>query len=248
MGKLRKPFQGVWNIIRFNWHFYIIAFVIIFGSFLAIPILGENLQFVGKIFIFIALITILVSLIVSWCIYDLSGFYRLEWLNTLDIEKESKLINIHAGFDETSKLLKEKYPNCELHIFDFYNPEVHTEVSIKRARKAYPSLPETKSIKTDSLDLADNSVDVVFLIFSAHEIRDFNERLLFFKELKRILKPPGKMIVTEHLRDVPNFIAYSASFFHFFTLKSWLKIFNQSDFKIEKQIKFTPFVNTFILK
>ncbi len=32
--ELRKPFQGVWNIIRFNWHFYVVAFVVIFISFL----------------------------------------------------------------------------------------------------------------------------------------------------------------------------------------------------------------------
>ena len=145
-------------------------------------------------------------------------------------------------------MLKDRYPDCDLQVFDFYNPEVHTEISIKRARKAYPPFPETKSIKTNNLELMDNSVDVIFLIFSVHEIRDFNERLLFFKELKRILKPSGKMIVTEHLRDIPNFMAYTIGFFHFFSLENWLKIFAQSNFKIEKQIKTSPFVNNFVLK
>ena len=25
MATLRKPFQGVWNIVRFNWHFYVLS-------------------------------------------------------------------------------------------------------------------------------------------------------------------------------------------------------------------------------
>lgn len=209
MEKLRKPFQGVWNIIRFNWHFYAIAFVLIFGSFLVLPIFNESLQFTGKIIALIALFIILVSLIVSWYVYDFSGFYKLDWLNTVDIKKGSKLINIHAGFDETSKLLKKKYPACDLQVFDFYNPKVHTEISIKRARKAYPPFIGTKSINTTEINIPDDSIDIVFLIFSAHEIRSFDERLLFFKELKRISKPSGRIVVIEHLMDIHNFMAYT---------------------------------------
>ena len=63
---------------------------------------------------------------------------------------------------------------------DFYEPQKHTEVSIKRARKAYPPSPDTKHVKSTLLPLADKSVDNLFVIFSAHEIRDSNERISFF--------------------------------------------------------------------
>ena len=65
---------------------------------------------------------------------------------------------------------------------------------------------------------------------------------MFFKELQRILKPSGRIIITEHLRDVPNFIAYNIGFFHFFSLKNWMTIFKHSNFKMKKHIKFNLFV------
>jgi len=70
----------------------------------------------------------------------------------------------------------------------------------------------------------------------------------FFKEIKRILRPDGKIFVTEHLRDLPNFLAYSIGFFHFHSKKSWLRTFTDAELHVQKQIKQTPFITTFILQ
>jgi ubiquinone/menaquinone biosynthesis C-methylase UbiE len=82
-----------------------------------------------------------------------------------------------------------------------------------------------------------NSVDYIFLIFAAHEIRNEAERTSFFKQLKNVLKDDGKIIVTEHQRDLPNFIAYTIGFFHFYTNKTWKKIFTQSALSHSKRIQ-----------
>ena len=85
------------------------------------------------------------------------------------------------------------------------------------------------------------------MFFAAHEVRNEQERIAFFKELNRILKPEGKIYITEHLRDWVNFIPYSVGSFHFYSKNNWSKIVHSSDLKIEKEIKTTPFVSTFIL-
>ena len=131
---------------------------------------------------------------------------------------------------------------------DFYNPETHTEVSIKRARKAYPPSSNTLKTSTSILNLADNSVDKVFITLSAHEIRNENERVVFFKEVARILKPKGQIFVTEHLRDTVNFLAYNIGFFHFLSKSSWHQTFQSSNLSIRKEVKITPFITTFILE
>ncbi len=74
------------------------------------------------------------------------------------------------------------------------------------------------------------------------------ERINFFKELLRISKPSAKIILTEHLRDLPNFLAYNIGFFHFLPRHYWNKTFRESGLKICKQIKITSFVTTFILE
>jgi len=245
MEKLRKPFQGVLNIIRFNWHFYVIAFGLLLLLIFMVSFFDRSLQPFIYIICLLVSISIIVSLLTSFYVYDLSGLYKFGWL---DNQKDERLIvNINAGFDETSHLLKKHFENAELIALDFYNPGKHTEVSIKRARKAYPPFPGTIQAETTNLPLPGNAADKVFVILSAHEIRDEIERTAFFKELTRIVKPSGQIYITEHLRDVPNFLAYNIGFFHFYAKGSWLKTFKKANLIIKQEIKLTPFISTFIL-
>ena len=246
MEKIRKPFQGVLNIIRFNWHFYVIAIVLVLLNILLLNYANPSIKIVLQIISFVISITIFISLTVSYYVYDLSGFYKLKWIDNNN--DDISIININAGFDETSKLLKKKFINSNLIALDFYNPNKHTEVSIKRARKLYPPYQGTQEIETTKINLECNSVDKIFVILSAHEIRHETERIVFFSELKRILKPKGQIIVIEHLRDIPNFIAYNMGAFHFYSKKSWLNTFNTSELTVISEIKNTPFISTFTLE
>jgi SAM-dependent methyltransferase len=231
----RKPFQGVFNIVRFNWHFYVLSLIVF-----------EVTYFLGfHLLACLAVAASILSLLVSWYIYDLSGLYNLNWVNRTNAEQV--VVNIHAGFDETSSLLKQKFNHAALRMIDFYDPQKHTEVSIKRARKAYPVHADTIKADAGSLPIADASVDKVFVIFSAHEIRDEVERLQFIQELTRIIKPGGEIYITEHLRDTANFIVYNIGFFHFYTRGSWLKLFKDANLRVNQEVKLTPFISTFII-
>ena len=59
--------------------------------------------------------------------------------------------------------------------------------------------------------------------------------------------PKGQVIVTEHLRDTANFIAYNIGFLHFHSKETWLQTFRNAGFKVFQEIKITPFISTFIL-
>jgi SAM-dependent methyltransferase len=73
------------------------------------------------------------------------------------------------------------------------------------------------------------------------------ERTLFFKEINRVLKHGGEAIIVEHLRDLPNFLAYNLGFFHFLTKKLWLKSFVAAQFKIKEKVNITPFLTIYKL-
>ncbi|HEU5052827.1 MAG TPA: methyltransferase domain-containing protein [Hanamia sp.] len=244
---MRKPYQGMLNVIRFNWPYYILSVIFILTALvIAFRLQQELRRVVIAVVLLVALLNI-ISLFVSWFIYDHSSLYRLTWLDQVEIEREANIININAGFDETSVLLKNKFPGANLTVLDFYDPAKHTEVSIKRAGKAYPPYPNTQKTGTDRLPCRNDSVDNVFVIFSAHEIRDDEERVTFFKEISRVLTAEGQVIVTEHLRDAANFFAYNIGFLHFHSKKTWLKTFDAAGLKVTAEIKITPFITTFIL-
>ena len=247
MDKLRKPFQGTWNIIRFNWHFYVLAFSAVIILLLLKTNLNTSFHFALNILIVLIIVSTLTSLAVSCYIYDFSNLYKLSWLDNIHFNSNDTIVNVNAGFDETSSLLKTKFSDAAFFVFDFYDPKKHTEVSIKRARKANLPFPHTQQTNTSRLPLQNNSADKIFAILSAHEIRNDNERISFFKELKRVLRPTGKIFVTEHLRDTANFMAYNFGFFHFHSKNTWLKTFHRSGLTITNEIKITPFITTFIL-
>jgi SAM-dependent methyltransferase len=243
----RKPFQGVTNIIRFNWHFYVIAFVFVAALFVTKRFLPANLNIAATILALLAILGTAISLTVSYYVYDCSNLYSLDWLNNLAIGSGKQLVNINAGFDETSWLLTNKYSDSQLTVFDFYDSEKHTEVSIERARKVYATFPGTKTISTNAIPLEENSTDYIFLILAAHEIRNDEERILFFRQLKNALRTDGKIILVEHLRDFNNFFAYNFGFFHFISRNTWKQTITQAGLSIETEIKITPFISTFIL-
>ncbi len=242
---MRKPFQGIVNIIRFNWHFYFLSL----GLSLLLILIANYCQNQLRLYLYLVclLITvpIFISLLVSFYIYDLSGLYNFNWIEQQNMQ--GTIVNINAGFDETSSIIKDRFKNAELIVLDFYDPLKHTEISIKRARKAYPPFNGTKQVETNYLPFENDSVNKIFVIFSAHEIRNENERIVFFRELKRIIKPTGQIFITEHLRDMANFLAYNIGAFHFYSKESWHKTFEKTDLKIKNEIKFTPFISTFIL-
>lgn len=243
-GIIRKPYQGVWNIIRFNWPFYMWAAIVIAGL-----LTSKYFIDAGNIIDWVVLLTVLaifVSLVVSYYVYDLSGLYTFSWL---DVDADSKnILNVHAGYDETSYILQQKFPNAKLLVADFYDPQFHTEASIRRARKAYPPYPGTLTVSTSHLPMKNDSASFIFATLAAHEIRNKQERIKFFKELRRVINSSGQIIVTEHLRDTANFLAYNLGFFHFHSRASWRRTFRLADLKIVGQKKITPFITIFILE
>lgn len=242
----RKPFQGIGNILRFNWHFYLLALAALALLHLlkAISIAAFH-PFIG-IAGLLLVAGILTSLAASFYVYDVSGLYRLHWLK-LTLPPGATIVNVHAGFDETSALLQRQFAMASLTVFDFYDAEKHTEISIRRARKVYPAYPGTKVISTARVPLEPNSVDAVFCILSAHEIRNPEERRRFFQQLRTALKNEGRLIVVEHLRNGPNFLAYNIGFFHFYSEAEWKRTFALAGLSIETQQTVTPFLTAYYL-
>lgn len=244
---LRKPFQGILNIVRFNWHFFVLAVTASLGLLWLGCITDQPYRLVAFTGLALVITGTLVPLITSFYIYDLSEINTLNWLTELNPAEETTVVNINAGFDETSNAIRVKYPNAKLKVYDFYDPLKHTEISIKRARSRYPSYPGTKSVTTVSLPLIDNEADYVLIFFAAHEIRNEHERISFFKEINRTLRPSGKIIIVEHLRDFSNLLAYNIGFLHFLSHSSWVKSFTSAGLHVASELKITPFISKFVL-
>jgi SAM-dependent methyltransferase len=242
----RRRFQGVLNILSFNRHFYIVGLGIL-AALVVIHYLAQWPALVLWLIIAAFMYGLIMPLLVSAYVYDFSGYYKFDWLRDFvhDSEKEKLIVNINAGFDETSFIIKSKFPKSELMVFDFYDSKQHTEPAIVRARKVSLTYPNTQQIASDSIPLPDSTADIIFLLSAVHEIRLHDEKIQFLKECHRLCKPGGQVIMVEHLRDFPNFLAFSVGFTHFFSRSVWENAFERSGFTSFQETKFTPFMSIF---
>ena len=154
---------------------------------------------------------------------------------------------VHSGFDETTRQLQSLFPKCEVTTLDFYDREIMTEPSIARARKAYPD-HQSRSVAYHALELADGSEQLLTCLLAAHELREHQQRVDFFREAYRVLQADGQLVLLEHLRDFPNFLAFGPGFVHFFSYHDWLAALGEAGFWVEEEFKITPFISGFVAR
>jgi len=246
---MRKPYQGMLNIVLFNWPLYVRTLLLALAYIIAIivfplPIWLIMLLLVGACG---SAYFLIVSLVVSYIIYDHSPLYRWMWVKDLLTVAPQQMANIHAGFDEASEGLRNLFPQARLVIVDLYDPKRMTEPSIARARRLRPPKQSVFPGDPGAIPLAESSCDVVFLLFAAHEIRSAQERLCLFAEVRRILTLGGTVLLVEHRRDLANFLAFGPGFLHFYPQSEWLRLATESGLHVVTTFSMTPFVGVFLL-
>ena len=244
---MRTRFQGLSNIVRFNWPYYAAASAAALLLFLLSYYLQGGWRFAAGISLILLAVSTFLSLFVSWYVYDRSDLYDLNWLDQLKTAAGETMISLNAGFDETTPLLKDRFRDAEIIPCDFFDAGRHTEPSIRRARAAYPPYPGTQMVSASALPFEDSSVATVLAILSAHEIRDGDDRVKFFAEARRLLTPGGSVVVVEHLRNAANLLAFNVGAFHFYSRKSWLETFDSAGLAVESERTITPFITAFVL-
>jgi len=243
-------FDGVTKIVRFNTRYYVLSglgliAVVVVLKFLPLPLwLKAALVCAAALIVFWTLS----SLLVSWYVYDFARVTHWDWLQPTLHPAPPRWANIHAGLDESTACLRHLLPGTEGVVVDIYDPRSMTEPSIARARRMYPAAEPFNVGSAKSLPLPDSDRDTIFLLFAAHELRDSTRRTQLLREARRVLKHDGRMVLVEHLRDLPNFLAFGPGAFHFHSRRSWLRNIREAGFHIQQQRGVTPFVSCFILR
>jgi ubiquinone/menaquinone biosynthesis C-methylase UbiE len=248
-GTNRGRYDGVVQILRYNVHYYVgslcaLLFIVILLRLHLLPrLLEAGLGGIAGLAAFWAAS----SLIVSYYIYDHAAVTGWSWLPEMLPFPPRRWLTIHAGLDEATNSLTRIFPDTGYVVLDIYDRAEMTEPSIARARRMHPCGHPAVRCKLDALPLSDQGRDTLFLLFTAHEIREPARRVVFLREASRTLAAPGQMLVVEHLRDWKNFIAFGPGFFHFYSRREWVRVAREAGLTVERESPVTPFVRCFLM-
>jgi SAM-dependent methyltransferase len=244
----RKPYQGVVQIFQFNWRAYFFTGMSVAAAILVLPFLppiGRTALLLG---VAPAIFWIASSLLVSHYLYDRFPLYDLTWISRSLALTPKRWVNIHCGLDETSGLLAAIFPESTGQVVDIYDPRIMTETSIQIARQLKHPVEMDMMALYDALPISDASLDAVFLLFAAHELRQHGQRVRLFQEVARILVPGGDLILMEHSRDWWNFLAFGPGFLHFFSRREWRRTALDAGLALQAEFSRTPFVHVYHLR
>ena len=245
----REPFHGVRQIVRFNWPFYAVGTGTVLlsppvVSMLPLGVVPSGVAYAGAA---LACLWLVGSLAASWLVYDHSPLMAGTWIRDALGFRPRSWINIHSGFDELTPALRTRFKRSHGRTFDIYDPIEMTASSIVRARHSSAGHND-EAADFHHLPAGTSTADAVLLPLSAHELRTHAARRALFDEIHRVLMPGGRVVVAEHLRDVPNFVAFGPGFLHFHSRRTWTRCFAEARFGIYDEFSITPFVRVFILR
>ncbi len=247
--------QGMWQIIRFNPWFYVAAFGLIgLGGWLqpwAWPGLPQWMQSGIHLGFWLGCWWAIASLLVSHWIYDRSDWPEGGWLQTaLGGGEPQRVLNVHAGFDETSERLRRWLPGTEVISLSLFDPLRLTERSIHRAASYRPSATDELVGSPEHWPLPKSSFDLVCFLLSAHEYRTGQERSDLLLRAKEALnqRVESRVVIAEHVRDLANFIAFGPGFTHFHSVARWTEAWTAAGLVLETSQRVTPFLRVWTLR
>jgi SAM-dependent methyltransferase len=241
--------HGVRQIVRLNWPYYAIAGAVIVITVPAVPRLpgGAVAHAIVYSATAAAAFWTIASLAVSWWVYDRSPLMTGEWIREALGYRPRAWLNIHAGLDEVTPILRTRLRGSRGRVFDIFDDRDMTEPSIARARIARQG-SNCQRVDFRHLPVPTATIDTVFLLLSAHELRTHDSRCALFHEIHRVLTLDGCLLLAEHLRDVANVLAYGPGAWHFHSRRAWTRGFEQTGFGIYDEFSITPFVRVFVLR
>jgi len=105
--------------------------------------------------------------------------------------RSEHILDFGSGIGNSLPYFRKYFPNSQLHCADV------SERSLEMARRRFPGAETYVEIEGGHIPVADQSQDIVFTACVFHHIRH-EEHVAWLRELKRITKVRGALVIYEH--------------------------------------------------
>jgi SAM-dependent methyltransferase len=227
---------GTAVVVRFNWPKYAAVAGLLVAAGVAAMCGAPSLvaAALGGSGAFGALVTVS-SLGATWWVYDHRKVYDVV---PAGLGPVGRWASVHAGFDDATDRISAATGCLPVAVVELDTP---ARSSLRRARTVAPGSAVVAGPR--ALPLRSGALDTVFVTFAAHEVRDRGDQRALFIELRRVLAPGGRLVVTEHRRDLVNAAVYGPGALHFQRGGIWRARAAGAGLVPEHDDALTPFVH-----
>jgi hypothetical protein len=237
----RTRLAGVRMVLRYNWPLYLTG-VAATGAAAAVasaPQIPGVVRHAGLTGAVAGTWLSAASLVATWWAYDHSELYRWTWLERALPDPPRDWLVVHAGLDEASPALRERWPQARGATLDVHAGRLPMTASLARARR----VTRAGHRPDGAAEIGEaGQLDAVVAFLSAHELRRRADRDQLIRELTGPLRPGGRLVIVEHVRDVRNAIAYGPAVTHFLPSGEWRRAIRQGGLEIVHDERLTPFL------
>ena len=232
--------RGTLRVVLFNWPKYALCALVV-PTGLLVPLPGPW-RFLLQGMVVAGLCWVIMGLLVTWIAYDVSPLYDWRWVLALLPAKPRRYAVVSTGLDEISGRLADLLPDAEATLLDLYG-STGRDGSIRRARRFVPPPDGTLRAVPADLLVPDATMDAIFVVFAAHELRDPGQRRALYGEIARTLRPGGRLVLVEHCRDAANIVAYGPGAWHFSPRSEWLRLARGAHLTMAGERLMTPLIH-----
>lgn len=166
------------------------------------------------------------------------------------LEEDARIADVHVGTYRATWNYSELLPQARVSSIDVWDERYHGEKALYDVRRLEaPTLEEHPGVEflkgsVQALPLEDESVDAVTLGFGIHEIPK-DKRDLLFQEVRRVLKPGGRLAMYERGWNVLNYFVFGPGMFHFTRTSDWVRLLKRHFGQVQMG-KAVGFVDLFV--
>ncbi|MEM7332108.1 MAG: class I SAM-dependent methyltransferase [Chloroflexota bacterium] len=233
------------------------TFVGIYGCMvICLIIIGVSLQRMWFAFVPMSLaLIILLGIFFAgriWAVYQLYDDKGLRPHDVLfdlgSVQEIETLVYIDHGNRRRGLNLARRLTTGKIIMVDIYNPQWMPSQILVRQRVGMPmAVPDPRITWKDSqfnlLPLPDQSVSIVMLCQVLSELWQQGDQEILLKEIYRIMKPNGRLLIAERLQNKTNLTLLEG--FSFQSEQYWQRLLIESGYQIQRDTNLQNLIHCF---
>ena len=246
-------FQGTARHVYAQWPGYLLRYG---GLVLAFLLIGTGLAIGWQVLVALGVVLLAaVFFLMLAALWTANKLYDTDSLQVNDLLfamsqalPTNNFANIDLGLRQQAIMLSRHLTTGKITVIDVYNPQLTGDAALARARRQAPSpKPDPRLRWYDGqihlLPLPDSSVTAVFMFQVLSEFSQEGDRVALLREVRRILKPNGRLLIAEQTASWLNWLIVGTNTAKLQPVEYWHDLLQDAGLHVSREENIQGLIN-----